>query len=94
MIRPEIEYNFGYISMIIGLIGTTIAPWMQFYIQSAVIEKGLKIENYKYTIADVLVGCIATVVVAFFIMVACGFDAVCERARHGNQGLPAMLRLR
>jgi Mn2+/Fe2+ NRAMP family transporter len=72
MIHPEIEYNFGYISMIVGLIGTTIAPWMQFYIQSAVIEKGLKIENYKYTIADVLVGCIATVVVAFFIMVACG----------------------
>ncbi len=72
MIRPEIEYNFGYISMIVGLVGTTIAPWMQFYIQSAVIEKGLKIENYKYTIADVLVGCIATVVVAFFIMVACG----------------------
>ncbi len=72
LIRPKLEYNFGYISMIVGLIGTTIAPWMQFYIQSAVIEKGLKIEDYKYTIVDVLVGCIATVVVAFFIMVACG----------------------
>jgi len=58
--------------MIVGLIGTTIAPWMQFYIQSAVIEKGLKVEDYKYTVVDVLVGCIATVVVAFFIMVACG----------------------
>lgn len=72
LIHPRMEYNFGYISMIVGLIGTTIAPWMQFYIQSAVIEKGLKIEDYKYTIIDVLVGCIATVVVAFFIMVACG----------------------
>ena len=72
MIHPQMEYNFGYISMIVGLIGTTIAPWMQFYIQSAVIEKGLKIEDYKYTLIDVLVGCVATVVVAFFIMVACG----------------------
>lgn len=72
MIHPQIEFEFGYISMIVGLIGTTIAPWMQFYIQSAVIEKGLKIEDYKYTLVDVLVGCIATVVVAFFIMVACG----------------------
>ena len=53
-------------------VGTTVAPWMQFYMQSAVIEKRLKIEDYKYTLADVLVGCILTIVVAFFIMVACG----------------------
>lgn len=71
LIRPRMQFNFGYITMIITLIGTTIAPWMQFYMQSAVIEKGLKLENYKYTIWDVLVGCTATVVVAFFIMVAC-----------------------
>ena len=52
-------------------LGTTIAPWMQFYMQSAVIEKKLKLEDYKYTVLDVVVGCTATVVVAFFIMVAC-----------------------
>jgi Mn2+/Fe2+ NRAMP family transporter len=45
---------------------------MQFYMQSSVIEKGIKIADYKYTIWDVVVGCIATVVVAFFIIVACG----------------------
>jgi NRAMP (natural resistance-associated macrophage protein)-like metal ion transporter len=71
IVRPELEFNFTYISMVIGIIGTTIAPWMQFYIQSAVIEKGLKIENYKYTLLDVVVGCIATIGVAFFIIVAC-----------------------
>lgn len=71
VIRPEMQYDFEYISMIIGIIGTTIAPWMQFYMQSAVIEKGLKIKDYKYTVLDVVVGCVATVVVAFFIMVAC-----------------------
>jgi len=52
-------------------VGTTIAPWMQFYMQSTVIEKGLKMNNYRYTLADIIVGCIITVVVAFFIMVAC-----------------------
>jgi len=72
MLHPEMDMNFGYISTVIGLIGTTIAPWMQFYMQSSVIEKGLTIKNYKFTVIDVLVGCIATVAVAFFIMVACG----------------------
>lgn len=70
-IRPKIEFNFDYLTMVIGIIGTTIAPWMQFYMQSSVIEKGLKIEDYKYTIWDVVIGCLATVVVAFFIIVAC-----------------------
>ncbi|MCZ8515053.1 Nramp family divalent metal transporter [Paenibacillus filicis] len=72
MIHPEIKLNIDYVSTVIGIIGTTIAPWMQFYMQSAVIEKGLKVENYKYTLLDVTVGCVATIVVAFFIIVACG----------------------
>ncbi|MCU0455420.1 MAG: Nramp family divalent metal transporter [Bacteroidales bacterium] len=71
IIRPEVEVNSRSIAMVIGLVGTTIAPWMQFYMQSSVIEKGLKMKNYKYTLADVIVGCVITVVVAFFIMVAC-----------------------
>lgn len=72
IIHPKVEMSFSYITIVIGIIGTTIAPWMQFYMQSAVIEKKLKIEDYKYTIMDIVVGCIATVVVAFFIIVACG----------------------
>lgn len=71
IIHPDIEFNFNYITMVIGIIGTTIAPWMQFYMQSAVIEKGIKIEDYKFTIWDVIIGSIATVAVAFFIVVAC-----------------------
>ncbi len=71
LIKPHMQYDFAYITMIITLIGTTIAPWMQFYMQSSVIEKGLKIEDYKFVRLDVLVGCVATVVVAFFIMIAC-----------------------
>ncbi len=65
------HFDVTYLSMVLGIVGTTIAPWMQFYMQSAVIEKGIKIENYRYAVWDVIVGCMATVVVAFFIMVAC-----------------------
>ncbi|MCU0474273.1 MAG: Nramp family divalent metal transporter [Bacteroidales bacterium] len=69
--HPRLDMNTKSMAMVIGLVGTTIAPWMQFYMQSSVIEKGLEMKNYNYTLADILVGCIITVVVAFFIMVAC-----------------------
>jgi NRAMP (natural resistance-associated macrophage protein)-like metal ion transporter len=71
LISPSMEWNSGYIATVMGLVGTTVAPWMQFYMQSSVIEKGLKISNYRYTLWDVVLGCIATIVVAFFIIVAC-----------------------
>ncbi len=72
IVRPGIRLNTQSVTVIIALVGTTIAPWMQFYMQSSVIEKGLKIKDYKYTVLDIVIGCIVTVVVAFFIMVACG----------------------
>ncbi|NLI92858.1 MAG: Nramp family divalent metal transporter [Peptococcaceae bacterium] len=71
IIRPDIETNFIYISTVIGIVGTTIAPWMQFYMQSAVIEKGLQLKDLKYSTLDVFIGSLCTVVVAFFIMIAC-----------------------
>jgi len=71
IVHPTISFKVDYISMVIGLVGTTIAPWMLFYMQSSVIEKGLKPEDYKFTLMDVIVGCTMTVVVAFFIMIAC-----------------------
>lgn len=69
--RPKVEWSSAYAVMVVGIIGTTIAPWMQFYMQSAVIEKGIRIEDYRYTVMDVAVGAVITVVVAFFIIVAC-----------------------
>lgn len=72
IIRPGIELNTQSLTMVIALVGTTIAPWMQFYMQASVIEKGLAMKNYKFTLIDVAVGCVVTVIVAFFIMVACG----------------------
>ena len=70
-VKPTFHFDFPYIYMIIGLVGTTIAPWMQFYLQSAVVEKGVKVKNFVYSRWDVIVGCIVTDVVAFFIIVAC-----------------------
>ena len=61
----------GYIYMLIGMVGTTIAPWMQFYLQSAVVEKGVTAKEYSASRLEVTVGCIMTNVIAFFIIVAC-----------------------
>jgi NRAMP (natural resistance-associated macrophage protein)-like metal ion transporter len=70
-VKPNLQLDAGYLYMIIGLVGTTIAPWMQFYLQSAVVEKGIKLKNYVQSRWDVIIGCIITDVVAFFIIIAC-----------------------
>lgn len=68
---PKLQWDNQYVYTVLGLVGTTVAPWMQFYMQSSVIEKGIKIGDYKFTVYDVILGCIATIVVAFFIVVSC-----------------------
>jgi len=70
-IKPTMQFDEKCLSMVLGIVGTTIAPWMQFYMQSAVIEKRIKITEYRFVFWDVIIGCTATVVVAFFIIVAC-----------------------
>jgi Mn2+/Fe2+ NRAMP family transporter len=69
---PTLSSNPDYLIMIVGLIGTTITPWMQFYLQAAVVEKGVDTRHYALCRLDVIVGCIVTDVIAFFIVVACG----------------------
>ena len=71
--RPEAAgiRNYGYLYMVIGLVGTTIAPWMQFYLQASVVEKGVTPRQYRALRWDVILGCIFTDVVAWFIIVAC-----------------------
>src|SRR5947207_5998951 len=63
--------NYGYLSMVIGLVGTTIAPWMQFYLQASIVEKGVTVRQYKASRLDVIVGCLFAAIVAWFIVVAC-----------------------
>jgi len=73
-IKPPSAQAFrqpGYLYMAIGVVGTTIAPWMQFYLQSSIVEKGVTRRQYKASQIDVISGCIFTDVVAWFIIVAC-----------------------
>ncbi len=69
---PTLSSDPAYLVMIVGLIGTTITPWMQFYLQAAVVEKGIDTRHYGLCRLDVITGCIVTDVIAFFIVVACG----------------------
>jgi NRAMP (natural resistance-associated macrophage protein)-like metal ion transporter len=61
----------SYLYMTVGVIGTTITPWMQFYLQSSIVEKGVSVRQYKASRLDVIIGSIFTDVVAWFIVVAC-----------------------
>jgi NRAMP (natural resistance-associated macrophage protein)-like metal ion transporter len=70
-IVPHWHASKAYIIMIIAVIGTTISPWMQFYIQAAVVDKGIREDDYKYSRLDVVTGGIWTDVIAYFIIVAC-----------------------
>jgi len=63
--------NYSYLFMVVGLVGTTIAPWMQFYLQASIVEKGITVRQYRTSRWDVMLGCLFTDVVAWFIIVAC-----------------------
>ena len=67
----NVWYDKSYVYMTVGVIGTTITPWMQFYLQSSIVEKGVTVKQYKASRLDVIVGSIFTDVVAWFIIVAC-----------------------
>ncbi len=69
---PRMRWNSEYIILSIGIIGTTITPWMQFYLQSSIAEKGIKKEDYHASKLDVIIGCSITDIISFFIIVTCG----------------------
>jgi len=91
---PTMRLDTGYLYMIIGLVGTTIAPWMQFYLQSAVVEKGVKPNKYRQSRWDVLVGCVMTAVVAFFMIVACAATIYVTGHRQIETAADAAMALR
>ena len=71
LLKPTFRMDAGFLTMAVGVIGTTIAPWMQFYLQSSVVDKGLKAADYPYTRMDVILGSITVNVIAFFIIMLC-----------------------
>ncbi|HXY88917.1 MAG TPA: divalent metal cation transporter, partial [Candidatus Acidoferrales bacterium] len=68
---PQVTLNTAFIIMLVGLVGTTIAPWMQFYIQASVVEKRVALKHLNYSRLDAIAGSVITNVVAWFIVVAC-----------------------
>jgi Mn2+/Fe2+ NRAMP family transporter len=71
LVTPHFQLEVGFLTMFVTIIGTTIAPWMQFYQQSAIVDKGIKADEYGYERLDVVIGSIFAVFVAAFILIAC-----------------------
>jgi len=70
-VRPVLVFEPAYLTMLIGMVGTSVAPWMQFYLQAAIVEKGVTAKEYAESRLEVIVGCVVMTIVAFFIIVAC-----------------------
>jgi len=87
-IFPHFRPTQAYVLTAIGVIGTTISPWMQFYIQSAVVEKGVRIKEYPYSRIDVVTGAIITDVIAYFIIVATAATIFVHNAHLGAHQQP------
>ena len=84
----------SYIYMVIAVVGTTIAPWMQFYLQSSIVEKGITPREYRASRWDVILGCLFTDVVAWFIVVACAATLYVHGIRQIRDGADAAQALR
>jgi NRAMP (natural resistance-associated macrophage protein)-like metal ion transporter len=93
-VKPVLMLDSGYIYMLIGMVGTTIAPWMQFYLQAAVVEKGITAKEYIKSRVEVIVGCVMTSVIAFFIIVACAGAIFSVKPRDINDAAEAALGLK
>jgi NRAMP (natural resistance-associated macrophage protein)-like metal ion transporter len=71
-IRPSFSLHGGYLVTLITIVGTTIAPWMQFYLQSSIVDKGVRLRDLRWARLDAYVGSLVAGLIAFFIIVACG----------------------
>ena len=69
-VTPSFSRNADFLIMAIGVIGTTITPWGQFYVQASVVDKGITVKDYHFTFWDVMIGAFCTWLIAFFIIVA------------------------
>jgi NRAMP (natural resistance-associated macrophage protein)-like metal ion transporter len=91
---PQLIKSSDYLVMVVGLIGTTITPWMQFYLQASVVEKGIGKKQYALSRWDVISGCIITDVIAFFIVLACAATLYASGYRNISDPADAAAALR
>jgi len=93
-VKPVLMLDSGYLTLLIGMVGTSVAPWMQFYLQAAVVEKGITAKDYAESRVEVVVGCIAMSVIAFFIIVSCAGAIHSVAPRDINDATDAALALK
>ena len=91
---PQIIRSSDYLIMVVGLIGTTITPWMQFYLQASIVEKGIGKKQYSLAKWDVISGCIITDVIAFFVVLACAATLYVSGVRNISDATEAAVALR
>ncbi|MDP2914249.1 MAG: Nramp family divalent metal transporter [Candidatus Aminicenantes bacterium] len=72
LVAPSLKLSSESLGMIVGLVGTTIAPWMQFYLQAAIVEKNIALKDYRHSRLDVILGSFVVTIVAGFIVLTCG----------------------
>ena len=84
---PTIHFNGVFLTTLIAAVGTTISPYMQFYVQSAVVERGVTMRDYKYQRLDVYTGSAFSIIIAFFIIVATGATIYNDSIAHGGNGV-------
>src|SRR6202008_189163 len=70
VVRPHFDLTPAFLFTFVAVIGTTISPYMQVFIQSSVVEKGVRVENYRFTRIDVWVGTVLAILIVFFIVVS------------------------
>lgn len=93
-VRPVLILDPAYITMLIGMVGTSVAPWMQFYLQAAVVEKGISAKDYNESRIEVIVGCVVMSVIAFFIIVTCAYAIGAVKPRDIQSATDAALALK
>ena len=91
---PVVYFDGPYLAILIGLVGTSVAPWMQFYLQSAVVEKGIDAKQFSESRAEVIVGCIAMAFIKFFIIVCAAGAIWSVQPREIHDAAEAALALR
>src|SRR6202522_1845158 len=90
----SIWHSKSYIYMVVAVIGTTISPWMQFYLQSSIVEKGVTAKSYGASRLDVIIGSFFTTIVAWFIVVACAATLFTHEIRDIPDASVAALAMR
>jgi Mn2+/Fe2+ NRAMP family transporter len=93
-VTPVMVNDAAYIAVLVGLVGTSVAPWMQFYLQAAIVEKGVDARQYRESRVEVIVGCVLMAVIAFFIIVSSAGAIWEQEPREIHSAAEAALALR